>query len=216
MTIIKKLHHDESGNALFLILIAVTLFAALSFAVTQSNSGGSGQSVSQETALINSSQITQYPSGIRTGVTRMLIKGTAVSELVFDPPGDAGYTSNTDRQVFHPNGGGVSYQFPTPDTVTDTTSTWVFKNNVTVTDIGTASPEIVAFLPNVRRTICEQINRSVSGSTNIPTVAIATAAIQAEATANTLDETSINGRPFMCFETSTADEFVYFHVLVEQ
>ena len=67
---------SERGNVLFLILIAVALFAALSYAVTQSSRSGGGDA-GKETNLVNSAQLTQYPAGIRTAIVRMIVGGTA-------------------------------------------------------------------------------------------------------------------------------------------
>ncbi len=98
--------HSEKGNILFLILLAVILFAALSYAVTQSLRGG-GQDASNEKNIVKGAQIMQYPVGIRAAILRMIVGGTNVNTLNFDPPSQ--FASMSDAQkalnVFHPTGG---------------------------------------------------------------------------------------------------------------
>lgn len=206
----------EDGNALFLILIAVALFAGLSYAVTQSGRS-SGQSVSEESNMILSSQVMQYPAGIRTGITRMLIRGTAVSELEFHDPSDPLYTAETSREVFHPDGGGVAYQRVIQDTVTDpVTDLWVFVDDVIVTNIATGGAEVVALLPDVRGGVCQQINEAATGSTAIPSPTAPIATMAAFIGGGfTLAGAGIEGQPFMCIEAADGT-FGYYHVLVEQ
>src|SRR5690606_2698113 len=80
----------ESGNVLFLILIAVALFAALSYAVTQSTRSGGGDA-SGETNLISSAQVTQYPASVRTSLVRMIIGGKSIdTPITFNTPSDFG------------------------------------------------------------------------------------------------------------------------------
>ncbi|MBI4031193.1 MAG: hypothetical protein HY370_05905 [Proteobacteria bacterium] len=99
----------ERGNVLFLILIAVALFAALSYAVTQSTRSGTGDA-SSETSLVNSSTLTQYPAGIRTGLVRMIVsKGAVADDLAFNTPSDFPL-GNNNFGVFHPAGGQATYQ----------------------------------------------------------------------------------------------------------
>ena len=74
---------SQRGNALFLILIAVALFAALSYAVTNSGRGGSG--IDKEQAEIAAAQILQYISSIDTAIQRMrVINGCGESEFNFE------------------------------------------------------------------------------------------------------------------------------------
>ena len=61
-----------SGNVLFLILIAVALFAALSYALTQS-SRGSGKDISDEQVKLGASAITQYVATLRNEVQRLRV-----------------------------------------------------------------------------------------------------------------------------------------------
>src|SRR5262249_24053751 len=64
----------SQGNALFLILIAVALFAALAYAVTQSGRGGSG-SVDKERAQIAATNLMNNTAGVRAATNRLSITG---------------------------------------------------------------------------------------------------------------------------------------------
>ncbi|NCC21537.1 MAG: hypothetical protein EOM26_03635 [Alphaproteobacteria bacterium] len=162
----------EGGNVLFLILIAVALFAALSYAVTQSSRSGAG-TADGETALVNSAQITQYPAAVRTSIVRMIIGGVDVTELEFDPPP---YTDSTaGRRVFHPADGGATYVTAPPDVMHDgQQGTWVFSSSFQIVDIGTTGDgdatanDIIAFLPGVARSVCQKINSElgITGGTD--------------------------------------------------
>ncbi len=169
----------ESGNVLFLILIAVALFAALSYAVTQSSRSGGGDT-SGETALINSAQITQYPASIRTTIIRMLVNGTDVTELHFNTPADFSTLGENRVGVFHPSGGGAIYSAAPPDIMSDyadSKGTWYFNANIALPEIGTPateadSNELVAYLPGITMTVCRKLNEELgitsASANNIP------------------------------------------------
>lgn len=62
---------NDPGNVLFLILIAVVLFAALSYAVTSSTRGGG--SANRERQEIAAAQIVQFATGLKQAVQRARI-----------------------------------------------------------------------------------------------------------------------------------------------
>lgn len=114
----------EKGNALFLILIAVALFAALSYAITQSGRGGG--SIDREEAQIAATQFLDQANLYHNTIMRMMAAyGVDETELSFVNDvwpsflnGAAQYENPnciTDTcKVFHDAGGGGLYQFP-PD-----------------------------------------------------------------------------------------------------
>ncbi len=162
----KKEYNKQSGNVLFLILIAVALFAALSYAVTQSTRSGGG-SADRETSLLNSASLTQYPASLRTSLIRMVLNGIAVESMEFNPPADFGTLTSEGVGVFHPNGGGGVYQLAPAEVMAgDDSGIWSFNAEWTIAQIGIDvagdGNDIIAFLPGVSRAVCESINDRVN------------------------------------------------------
>ncbi len=108
---------NQSGNILFLILIAVALFAALSYAVISSTRSGSGNG-NKEKADIAASEMVEYGTAIRTAIMRMMMtQDCTENQISFDNPFDpAGRYTNPNApvdnhcHVFHVKGGGVSWK----------------------------------------------------------------------------------------------------------
>ncbi len=156
----KDFREGERGNVLFLILIAVALFAALSYAVTQSTRSGGGSS-EREQAILSGASMTQHPTALRTSIIRMVLSGTDVADLLFNPP--SGFAAlDTTRLVFHPNGGGAVFQqAPTDMMVGNGQGTWFYNPLWDIPQIGTdgaGGNDVIAFLPGVTQGVCEQVN----------------------------------------------------------
>ncbi len=233
--------NGESGNVLFLILIAVALFAALSYAVTQSSRSGGGDA-GKETNLVNSAQLTQYPSGIRTAIVRMIIGGADIASLEFNAPSAFGSLTATTPVgvlgVFHPNGGGATYtQSPNDVMAGATPGTWIFNGENQIFNIGTsenaatptaATVDIISFLPGISTSVCNKLNEELGlPATPVAETGVDVTTIMGSTTpglcnggcGGTIGDNAdaanrLNGQPFGCF--SQGGQFVYFHVLVER
>lgn len=228
---------SERGNVLFLILIAVALFAALSYAVTSSTRTGPGDA-SDETNLISTAEITQYPNSLKTQIIRMSVsKNVDVTTLNFDPPSDFATTCNATPGpcVFHPLGGGaIRANAPADVMLSGTPGTWYYSGHYEVTNIGLstatdpAGNDIIAFLPGIKSAICTRINTElgISGDTTHSADLDVTAAAQQMVNGYSIPSSEINigtagstaaldGQPFGCI-TDSAGEYIYYHVLVER
>ncbi len=109
--------HKERGNILFIILLAVVLFAALSYAVTGGGRVSEDQRISTEKAQTVASQIVNYTALLENTVQRLRITNECSdAQISFQNSVVSGYTSGapTKCKVFDPAGGGMAWQTPDP------------------------------------------------------------------------------------------------------
>jgi hypothetical protein len=235
----------ERGNALFLILIAVALFAALSYAITQSGRGGGN--VSSQTNLITAGQVTEEPADVRAAVTRMMVTGAAASTITY-----TGTASSTD--VFDQvSGGGGATDVPPPVAACSlaadcakwfyVTASTSHTSGIFVTGVGTAGATAANDLgglgmavlqgtnglgtqAGVTSAVCTAIQKGLGFSTpsslivgaNGP-VAWATQGtyVPAGSVTTVADAgNALKGQDYACFQNSTSGNNAYYAVLIDQ
>ena len=176
----KKTIYQCRGNALFLILIAVALFAALSYAVTNSGRGGGG--VDREQAEIEVAQLLQYFAALDTAIMRMkLVGGVSDEELSFAndvwrledgttitmPAGHNPNCTSNACEVFHPEGGGMI-----PYLVPESMDAWYDNGSngqnfarhgkvqlIGVTNLGTSFPDLAINYAYLQPIHCDILNK---------------------------------------------------------
>lgn len=107
-------HSTQKGNVLFYILIAVALFAALSYAVGRNERGS--YTGSQEQLKVKANQIIRYGADIKRAVDQIRSNGYSENDISFDDPALTGYENpnctENGCKVFKVQGGGAVYQEP--------------------------------------------------------------------------------------------------------
>ena len=150
--------NSENGNILILILVAVILFGALSYTVANMLRSGNAELIGEQQASIYADELMSTARQYRQAIQSMRISnGCDETDISFEVAALTGYTNgtNTDCQVFHADGGGLTYVAP-PSNVT--TQDWVFIGSNIVDGVGTAAPDLIAFLPNINLVVCNTIN----------------------------------------------------------
>ncbi len=232
---------QQKGNVLFLILIAVALFAALSYAVTQSSR--SGGDASKETNVINTASLTQYPNSVRTSVLRLIIAGIAPEDIYFNKPNEfsgAGFThfvGKESRGAFHPSGGAAAYQqVPANLTAAAVALDWKFTLDFEVPLLGLSGAaftgnDMIAFADGVSQSVCDRVNKELhqyEGATpTINTAVTLTNELTSTTTApaapgnvvlatDTPTTTWLENKAFGCFRNGSAGNYVFFYVMAER
>lgn len=233
-------YRAQRGNVLFLILIAVALFAALSYAVTQSSR--SGGDASKETNVINTASLTQYPNSVRTSVLRLIIGGIAPEDLYFNSPAQFDPATHSvfikSRGVFHPDGGAAPFQqVPANLTSGGAPIDWKFTLDFEVPELGLSGTgftgnEMVAFADGITQSVCDRVNKEIhqyDGATPVRTSAVTVANERSALNAslpvapddvvlsvNTPSATWLNGKAFACFQNGTGGSYVFYYTLAER
>ena len=166
----------EAGNALIYVLIAIALFAALSFTLSRNTDTGEAGSLSDQRAELYSTQIISYAAQTKSAVDQMIFSGARINELDFIDPSNAGFNTGTQKartnRVFHPEGGGlIKGRLPNEaidQNITDPVAGWYLGrfNNVEWTE-GTGD-DVILIAYQISQSVCEKINEKVNGTTTIP------------------------------------------------
>ncbi|MBU0799676.1 MAG: hypothetical protein KKA05_01610 [Alphaproteobacteria bacterium] len=235
----------ESGNAIWFIMLAIALTAALTMTLTRSSDTG-GQTGDIERARVQASEIMRYASGLEKTIDQLALRGISESAISFEVSFLSGYVNTRcadadDECRLFGRGGGQTYMVPRDewlDTANDTRDLygeWYFTGSVCVDEVGTGTTgcatdgesnneDLVMFLPWIKEDICRQINALLRLPVDPP---VETAG--AWPAANTrfqgsfddgeiLDQT---GQLSGCFAGSGANmppggTFSYFHVLIDR
>ncbi|MFN3826275.1 MAG: hypothetical protein ACK4NR_01470 [Micavibrio sp.] len=175
----RKQEQTQQGNILFLILIAVALFAALSYAATQ-GLRTSGKSPQEDNKRIRGIEIIQYATFVSESIIRMKFRGITDESFCFDSPqwGHTDYDfsacSTETNKVFSTakDAGNVIWLKP-PDGA-NAGEAWYITGSSCLPGLGTSqaddcngdgdpsSEDLIMFLPNIGRDLCIEINNQLS------------------------------------------------------
>ena len=189
---------SSQGNVLFLILIAVALFAALSYAVTQSMRAGDGN-VGREKGTVDATWLQNYGSSMANGILRMRIsKNIPTNDLCFFAPENPIYTNATyqEQNVFSTLGGGVIFERP-PSSIVGPLGSRISIVKLDMPNVGTTagndtSAEIVLSVGGISRAACTAVNERLG----IPTYQLTAISQFADPTADGYPDSCVSGIPF--------------------
>lgn len=158
--------NSQNGSILFYILIAVILFAALSYAVSTMMRGAGG-SASKEQESLQADEVLGYAKTLREAIQVLRVTNNCdETKLSFErSPFDGSDTTYVNAaaptdfscHVFHPQGGGIGAQTGSDG------QDWIFTGGFYVDDVGSSANELVAVL-HIKRSVCEAVNNKLDVS----------------------------------------------------
>ncbi len=220
--------NNERGNVLFIILIAIALFGALSYTIANMMRSGSPQAVSKEQSKIYAAEIIDYGNVIRQATQNMLINGCDKEEISFTQNSGDAYehspAASTKCKLFETKGGAVNFDPITPD-INDG-SFYIFTGAHAAENIGStctnaACADLLMVLENLKKPVCLAINNRLDISNpgfDAPNDAggVLTPFNGTFTYGNVLfdEDAALDGRTAGCFRDTPGNTYSYFRVLM--
>lgn len=162
---------SENGNALWFILLAVALMAALTVTVGRSTDT-SEQAGTFERNRIQASHLLNHAKNIERIIRHMRTLGLSESDISFENSFISGYQHSpvqpNGNKVFRVEGGGANYMIPREGWLDKTLNgdpqyrEWIFTGQIGITDNSSHIPpndtSLVMWLPYVSRDMCIALN----------------------------------------------------------
>lgn len=157
----------ERGNAFFIVMITIILFAGLMFVFSRGARQG-GNKLTSKQSEIAASDIITYAQTVRRAVDRVYSKGESENAISFEADNNTGYANAncTDNycKVFSPSGGSIGWS--EPDHSASNNKPWFFSGENTITGVGvTNNPDLLMMLTDVTPSVCEALNDALGIAT---------------------------------------------------
>lgn len=162
--------NSQSGNILFIILIAVALLSALAFAVTQGIQN-SGKGLSEDRRALAATEILEYASAMTKTVSMLKLRGCKEDEINFANNTTAAYNnggapSGNICDIYNRAGGAMTWAVPPNGSVNTNpspTDAWAIYGTNEIQGIGSTgadddNADLVLFLNDVTLTMCQTLN----------------------------------------------------------
>jgi hypothetical protein len=179
---------SERGNALVYVLIAIVLFAALSFAVSRQSDTSEAGGLDAQKAELYATELITYAANAKQALDKMEFSGANPDFIDFTVPADTAFnTAPTTKKIYHPDGGGFN-QAALPDKVAasgvaNPAPGWYMGrfNDVEWTALGplntagaggTEAPyqDTIITAYGIAEPVCADINQKITGNKTIPVV----------------------------------------------
>jgi len=225
---------NESGSVIVIIFVMIAILAALSFVLNQGTRSGAN-SLNQQQADLAATEILNYTNAVKNAVRNIRIARCDETEISFENHLSPGSYTNPNApadnscHVFHPNGGGISYQQPIAQIFDSAFSAdgvyghYYFSSRTTVTNMGDSGDELLMIMSFANEQVCQQINSRIFSDTTIisdPADFDKTGNVigSFDTTASSVIDLSAsaiqNGAPMACFESTTHNGYHIYTVLI--
>lgn len=212
---------SEQGNVFFYILIAIALFAALSYAVSRNNSG-STNIFTDEQAKLAAQEIIEYGNTVANAVQKLRLRGCSDTEISFQNNIVGGYINtppspaDNSCHVFETNGGNINFNLSND-------AAYIFSGSQLISNAGDgAIGDLAIYLRDVPNDVCSRINQSLNITSNnvIPTddgtqaTTLFTGNNYATGAAPNDDDPIIENHLTACVYATAEDENIFYQVLI--
>jgi len=166
----------ERGNALIYVLIAIALFAALSFTVgRQTGNNQEAGTLRPEEIELAASRVLSYAAQAEASVDQMMYTNTTIDELDFVLPDEADFdTEPVVDKVYHPGGGGLVPGSLDPKVIAQVSLTppagWYLGRFNSMEWTESTATDVILTAHQIHQDICADINLKLTGNAAIPAI----------------------------------------------
>ncbi len=215
----------DQGNVLIYVLVAVALFAALGFALTQQTRNSGTQELDRANLEFYAMQLIGYAAQVRSVIEQMEITGTSIDEIDFVPPEDSDFNLAPHlHKIYHPEGGGLNIRTLNEKVIAQTASTpppgWFLGrfNNVEWTN--GSGRDVILTAYQISYAVCEVLNEKITGSSTIPALTTNMNDVLVDTSTN-LDLTiarcaACEGYTSLCVSNVARDAYSFYTVVGDQ